>query len=153
MADLRALMEELGHAEVASYVQSGNVVFTARGSASAVAKALEGAISSSFGLDVRVLLRTKPQLSAVVKGNPFDADPKTLHVMFLEAAPRAAAVKAIDPEPFAPDEFVVKGKEIYLHLPNGMGRTKINNSFFERKLNMAGTGRNWKTVTTLLAMM
>jgi uncharacterized protein (DUF1697 family) len=73
--------------------------------------------------------------------------------MFLERAPAAAAVKAIDPALFRPDEFVVKGKEIYLHLPNGMGRTKINNTFFERRLGLAGTGRNWKTVTALLDML
>jgi uncharacterized protein (DUF1697 family) len=153
MAELRGLLGELGHTDVATYVQSGNVVFTGGGTAAAVASALEAAIAERFGLDVRVLLRTRAQLAAVVKGNPFHDDPKTLHVMFLEATPRAAAVKAIDPEPFRPDEFAVKGREIYLHLPNGMGRTKINNAFFERKLALAGTGRNWRTVTTLLDML
>ena len=94
-----------------------------------------------------MLLRTPAELAAVVKRNPFGAD---AYVTFLDDAPDRSSVAAIDPAPFAPDEFTVHGREVFVRCPNGYGRTKINNTFFERKLATKATTRNWKTVTTLL---
>jgi uncharacterized protein (DUF1697 family) len=154
MSDLRVLVEGLGHSDVETYIQSGNLVFASSGgTAATVAKGIEKAIRARFGFEVAVLLRTKAQLTAVVKGNPFPTDAPKVHVAFLTAAPKAAAVKTIDPAPFAPDEFTVKGKEIYLHLPNGMGRAKLNPAFFERKLGVTATARNWATVNKLITML
>jgi uncharacterized protein (DUF1697 family) len=155
MADLRALYEALGHEAITTYVQSGNVVSTSRvRSPAAVGRAAEQAIRHKLGLDVAVVVRTVPELTAVVAGNPFvgtPADPATLHVTFLaEAVPRAK-VDRIDGARFLPDEFAMTGRrEVYVHCPNGYGRTKINNTFFEKQLGVAATTRNWKTVRTLL---
>ena len=154
MPELRALFEDEGHGDVATYIQSGNVVFTARGGAAAVAAGLETAITKRFKLDVPVLLRTRAQLQAVLAHTPFPgAEPKTLHVAFLSAPPKPAAVKALDLEPYRPDELAVKGTEVYLHLPNGMGRTKLNTAFIERKLGVVATARTRATVATLVDLL
>jgi uncharacterized protein (DUF1697 family) len=81
-----------------------------------------------------------------MKRNPFGAD---AYVTFLDDAAPPAAARAIDPTPFAPDEFRVDGHEVFVRCPNGYGRTKINNTFFERKLSTRATTRNWNTVTLL----
>jgi uncharacterized protein (DUF1697 family) len=153
MADLRALYERRGHDEVTTYVQSGNVVSsTPARSARAVGDAIQRAIADELGRDVLVLVRTPAQLGRILAANPFvraRADPKSLHVTFLAAAPRKAAISALDETAFTPDEFRVHGHEVYVSCPNGYGRTKINNSWFERKLGVAATTRNWKTVMQL----
>ncbi len=154
MADLRALYERHGHDDVATYVQSGNVVSsTTTRRARSVETDIERAIADDLGLDVTVLVRTPAQLRRVVEANPFvrdGNDSKSLHVTFLATAPAKHAVGALDSHAFAPDEFRVHGQEVYVSCPNGYGRTKINNSWFERKLGVAATTRNWKTVTQLV---
>jgi len=152
MADLRALFVDLGCTDVSTYVQSGNVVFKSPKSAAQLVGAIERAISSAFGLDVTVLVRSKQELAKVVAGNPFAAraaEPAHLHVTFLAAAPAAARVRDLRARDFAPEELTVRGREVYLHCPNGYGRTKLNNAFLEKQLGVAGTTRNWRTVTTL----
>ena len=153
MADLRALYERHGHSDVTTYVQSGNVVSRAasRG-ALAVERAIGRAIADDLGLDVVVLVRTPAQLTTVLDANPFvdaGADPTALHVTFLAAAPAKAKVSALDGDAYSPDVFHVHGREAYLWCPDGYGRTKINNAWFERKLGVAATTRNWKTTTQL----
>ena len=158
MTDLRALYERLGHDDVVTYVQSGNVVSRAssRG-AGAVERAVRDAIATDLGLDVDVLVRTPKELRRVLDGNPFlrgrtRADPKTLHVTFLTTEPDASRVQPLDGRAFAPDEFRVVGREIYVWCPNGYGRTKINTMWFERKLKLPATTRNWATVTRLVEL-
>jgi len=158
MAELRALFEELGHDDVVTYVQSGNVVsrVTTR-SAAAVERSVSMAIGAAFGFEVDVLVRTPKQMQAVLDGNPFSGGsappaPKTLHVTFLATTPAAARVHELDGSAFAPDEFRVDGRTVYLSCPNGYGTTKITNAWFERKLQVPATTRNWNTVTTLLEL-
>jgi len=147
MAELRALFATLGHTNTRTYIQSGNVVFTAKAAQpERVRTAIEDAVGNEFGFEVGVLLRTPAELASVVKRNPFGAD---AYVTFLDVVAPAKAVTAIDPAPFRPDEFAVSGREVFVRCPNGYGRTKINNAFFERKLATRATTRNWKTVTTL----
>jgi uncharacterized protein (DUF1697 family) len=154
MADLRELFDELGATDVQTYVQSGNVVFaSSERSAAKLEHAVEKQIKKALGLDVRVLVRTAAQLAKVAKANPFlkaKKDEAALHVTFLKEKPAAAKVKAIDPEVGGADEFRVASREIYLHFPNGYGRTKLNNTFFEKKLAVPATTRNWRTVTKLV---
>lgn len=147
MSDLRTGFETLGHTEVRTYIQSGNVVFAAkRGTAARLQSAIEKSIATNFELDVTVLVRTRAELAAVLERNPFGTE---AYVTFLDAVPARARVAALDPAPYAPDEFTVHGREVFVRCPNGYGRTKINNAFFERKLAAKATTRNWKTVTTL----
>jgi uncharacterized protein (DUF1697 family) len=151
MADLRTLFLNLGAEDVRTYVQSGNVVFTSGAASSAeLTRAIEMRIRRDLGLSVTVLLRTKAQLAKIVAGNPFvksGKEPTKLHVTFLAEAPDR--LRELEAKHFEPDEFHVVRREIYLHCPNGYGRTKLNNAFFEKQLGVAATTRNWKTVTKL----
>jgi uncharacterized protein (DUF1697 family) len=152
MPAVRGLFEELGYGDVQTYLQSGNVVFTSSDGASAIVQRIERALARELGVRAAVVLRTKAELRRVVTGNPFaerQGDPKKLLVTFLRETPPRAAVAALDPQEHAPDEFHVARREVYLHCPNGYGRTKLSNAFFERKLGVPGTNRNWRTVTAL----
>jgi uncharacterized protein (DUF1697 family) len=156
MATLREAYESLGFADVQTYIQSGNVVFTTNErSATAVGKRIEAALARETKLDVRVLLRTAAEMQAVVERNPFRIsaeNAKTLHVTFLASRPPAARVKAIDRAKFAPDEFVLEGREIFGRYPNGYGRSKMTNVLFERALGIDATTRNWNSVCKLAAL-
>ena len=152
MPQLKELFEGLGHADVVTYIQSGNVVFRA---ASADARAIEERIANVFGLDVAVVLRTGAELSAAVAGNPFlvqGAETKPLYVVFLAREPSAEAVAELDPDRSPGDRFSVNGREVYLDLPNGGGRTKLNLDYLERRLKVKGTARNWNTVLRLVEL-
>jgi uncharacterized protein (DUF1697 family) len=150
MADLRSLLEDLGAEDVATYVQSGNVVFKSAEGAAGITKAIEREIKRRLGLDITVLLRTKAQLTKLVDANPFGkAEPKTLYVTFLAKTPPHQRVRSLDPDVGGSDEFRVSGREVYLRFPKGYGRSKLNNAFFEKQLGVRATTRNWRTVTTL----
>jgi uncharacterized protein (DUF1697 family) len=156
MADLRGLVEALGHRDVETYLQSGNVVFSARsGTPAAIGAAMERRIAKDLGLDVIVLVRTKTELAKIAADNPLAkrrVDIAHLYVTFLGERPAAAMVSALDPKRFLPDTFAVARREVYLCCPNGYGRTKLNNAFFERALATDATTRNWKTINALLGM-
>ena len=155
MAELRAALESLGLEDVVTYIQSGNVVFRGRGGVRALAAAIEGGIEEAFGIDVVVLLRTPAELRKVTAGNPFlraGADPAKLHVVFLSGKPAKEAAAGLDPDRSPPGEFELGGREVYLHLPTGFGRSKLTVDYFERTLGVAGTARNWRTVTKLLEL-
>ncbi|MDP9075614.1 MAG: DUF1697 domain-containing protein [Actinomycetota bacterium] len=160
MTDLTDLFVALGHTDVSTYIQSGNVVFRAAvvadsAAAGYLAARIEAGIASDLGLAVSVILRTGPDLVKVVEANPFigtGAEVAKLHVTFLADAPDQARVAQVDPSGFEPDRFAVVGREVYLHCPTGYGRTKLNNAFWERRLRVPATTRNWNTVTTLVRM-
>ena len=156
MPVLRAMFEALGHSAVATYIQSGNVVFTSRfDQDSDLADAIEARISADLGMEVAVILRSAAQLADVVTANPFPApgaDPARVYVTFLADAPDPAAVDGFEDNGAGDDEFVVRGREVYLRCPGGYGRTRLNNGLWERRLRTPATTRNWKTVTTLADM-
>jgi uncharacterized protein (DUF1697 family) len=157
MAELRTLFADLGHGEVVSYLQSGNVVFEpAAGSGQEVTARLEQRIAATFGVEVRVLLRTAAHLGAVLSGSPYlsrEGDPTKLHVTFLEQKPSPERAGRLDIPRGETATLTLAGREVYLHCPDGYGRTKLNNSFIERRLGVAATTRNWKTVIALHAMV
>jgi uncharacterized protein (DUF1697 family) len=149
MADLRDVFGAIGAEDVTTYVQSGNVVFRSpTRSAAKLERAIEERIKADLGLEVAVLVRTAPQLGALVAGNPFD-DPATVHVTFLAQKPAAARVRRLDPARSPGDDFRVAGREVYLNCPNGYGPSKFSNAYFEKQLGVAATTRNWRTVTKL----
>jgi uncharacterized protein (DUF1697 family) len=149
MAELRQELTDLGLEGVVTYIQSGNVVF--RTTKKDAATAIEKRIKAKYGLNVTVILRTLPELRRIAKGNPFPkADTSKLHVVFLAAKPKAGA--KLDPDRSPDDEFAVKGREVYLHLPNGAGRTKLTLDYLERSLGVAGTQRNWNTLLKLIEL-
>jgi uncharacterized protein (DUF1697 family) len=157
MTDLRALVTSLGFDDVATYLQSGNVVFTGSGSTTAVAGAIEDRIGSELRLEVPVIVRSKRQLEAIVQGSPYadlDVDPKTRHVTFLATRPQPRAVKELEAlaDRFGTDQLVVTGSDVFLYCPGGYGQTKLNNTYLERRLGVTATTRNWRTVTALAEM-
>jgi len=157
MPALKALYESLGFTHVVTYVQSGNVVFDSdEGDAARTAHAIEEGIAQTLGLSLPVILRDESCLRRVIANHPFaarsGADPTRLHVTFLSAAPSDAALDRLVVPTGCTDEFAMEDKEIYLFCPNGYGVTKLSNNFFEKKLGLAATTRNWKTVHALLEL-
>ncbi len=155
MADLRALHERLGHRDVATYIQSGNVVFDAETDAATLTAALEGAIAETFGFDVPVVVRTIDEVRAVASANPYPgggADPKQVATAFLAAGPAPDRIDGFDPDAHAPDVCVLSGREVHLHCPSGFGRTKLTTTYLERQLGVAATVRNWRTVGALVEL-
>ncbi|MEX2251793.1 MAG: DUF1697 domain-containing protein [Acidimicrobiia bacterium] len=157
MAELRSILSNLGFDGVRTYLQSGNVVFDpGQRRLQDLPSALETAIADEFGLKIRVIVRSRDELSAVAAAHPFlteDSDHSRLHVVFLEGLPDAGKVAGLDPDRSPSDRFEVSGQEAYLSYPNGQGRSKLGLDYFERVLGMAGTVRNWNTVTKLLEMV
>ena len=155
MTRLRELFEAAGAEDVSTYVQSGNVVFRSTAPAGELEERIAARIKQDLELDVTVLVRSRKQIAKTVSGNPFatrNADPKALHVTFLAAKPPAARVRVLGPSPSPPDDFRVVGRDVYLSCPNGYGRSKLSNAYFEKGLGVAATTRNWRTVTTLAEM-
>ncbi len=156
MAELARIFDELGCSEVRTYIQSGNVVYLAEAALAARVPALvAAALEAQRGFAVPVVGRSAAELAAVAAGNPFlaeGADPATLHVAFLAAAPRAAAIAALDPDRSPPDRFHLVGRELYLCLPNGVARSKLTNDYLDRTLGTTSTIRNWKTVLALVEL-
>jgi uncharacterized protein (DUF1697 family) len=156
MAELRTLFETLGHANVVTYIQSGNVVFTSAAKPAKIAADITGAIAGEFGLTVPVIVRSRTELRRVLTSNPYldtGVGPSKLHVTFLADRPTKAAIATLDPDRSPPDEFAVVGREIFMLLANGMGRTKLTIDWFERGLGTRGTARNWNTVNKLVDLM
>jgi uncharacterized protein (DUF1697 family) len=157
MSELRGLLEALGCGVVQTYIQSGNAVLTATEAlASRLPESLGEAMTERFGFRVPVVVRAGPDLERIVAANPFLAtgvEPRQLHVGFLADAPDAAAIARIDHDRSPPDRLVVRGREVFLHLPNGVGRTKLSNAYLERALGTTSTVRNWRTVLALVELV
>ena len=156
MTDFAQVLGAAGATEVRTYIQSGNAVFSASpGVVKALAQRVEKLIAERFSLRVPVVVRSAGDLAKVVSGNPFlkaGAAPETLHVCFLADAPDRGCVSALDPRRSPGDAFSVCEREVYLHLPNGVARTKLTNAHLDSKLGTTGTLRNWRTVLKLCEM-
>lgn len=152
MAALRSVCESIGCTDVATYIQSGNVVLTSPLDAEKLRTTLASAIADQLGVAPAVLIRTPEQVAAVLDGNPFPAaDPAHLHVLFLADAPDKKLVSSLSDVDNPPEELAVRGAEVYFHLPNGLGRAKLP-ELYGRRVKIPGTMRNWRTVTTLREM-
>jgi uncharacterized protein (DUF1697 family) len=154
MDALRNCYESMGFREVRTYIQSGNVVFEHRNSeASDLTRKIERQIKDNFGFDVVVIIRTKEEIQAVIENNPFGAlDATKVHVTFLSLPPASIPTTEIDAARGKGERLSISGNEVYLFCPNGYGKTKLSNSFFERKLEVSATTRNWRTVNALFAL-
>ena len=149
MPALREIVESLGHTEVETYLQSGNVVFTQRGRGDP-GPALSAAIEDATGLDVAVVTRTGAELVRVVEANPYPVgDPTKVVVGFLEYAVELGDLELGDLSGYLPDELTVTGREVYVSVPNGQGRSKLMEALTKRSLSTTVTVRNWRTVEAL----
>jgi uncharacterized protein (DUF1697 family) len=163
MAELRAIVQALGHAEVSTYIQTGNVLFTpASGDPCALARDLEQAISNALGIRPPVIVITRKELGQVVSGTPFPDEQvqQRVHVVFLPAAPGPGAADAVAEAERAAaaggsrDRAVLTGRTLYLHTPDGFGRSGLVRALLlNRRSPVAdGTARNFATVTKLLEL-
>jgi len=149
MADLKKVLEGAGATKVATYIRSGNVVFD--GPTSLNAKVLERAIEKHFKLNVAVAVRSKAQMQALAKANPYP-DTDFVHVAFLFGKPKKTNLDRIDADDFAPEAFTVKAEDMFVYLPNGVGTSKFL-PYIGRRIGVEMTVRNWRTVTKLCEML
>jgi uncharacterized protein (DUF1697 family) len=162
MADLRRLTEELGHTEVATYIQSGNVVFTSSDTDCAgLADALEQGIARTLAVQPVVVVLSRADLAQVIADNPFpdEANPKCLHAVFRRQNLTSDAIVAIAGAQQRArakggrDEAVAVGRALFLHTPDGLGRSELAAQLGRSSVQADGTARNWATVTRLMAML
>ncbi|MEU1585533.1 DUF1697 domain-containing protein [Micromonospora sp. NPDC005710] len=157
MADLRRIVSDLGHEDVTTYLQSGNVAFSSSvRDAEALAAGIGRALTDELALTVPVLVRSGRELAAVAGGNPYadrEDDPTRLLVAFLATAPKTSLVDALAVPGAENVSFTVTGREVFLHyVDGGYGRSKFTNAYLEKKLGVAATSRNWKSVRALAEM-
>ena len=156
MKELVAILDSLGCQNVRTYIQSGNAVFQ-RGvsDTSRLAIDITAAIAKHRGFAPRVLVFTSQQLANAVHANPFPdakADPKSLHLFFLDGKPTETKLKLVEELRTKTEFCALNGRVLYLHAPDGIGRSKLAANI-ERKLAVAATGRNWRTVCKLLEIV
>lgn len=151
MAELKKLYESLGFKSVSTYIQSGNVVFQYPDTnTTKLTGRIEAKIKQYFKFDVSVLIRTKNEFQAVIENNPFrNKDSHKLHVTFMSDISSRIQTDEINKLKEKSEGFSIHDKQIYLFCPNGYGKSKLSNTFFERKFKVTATTRNWKTVSTL----
>lgn len=157
MADLRRLHESLGHRDVATLLQSGNVVFESEGAGrAALTRAIEAAYARELGIETEVMLRDAAEIAAIVEGCPLALGPERearfLHAVMLTAPPERAALErrmAWD----GPEEIAAGGDTLHVYYANGVGRSKLTTAVLERTLGVRATGRNWNTMIKLRALV
>jgi uncharacterized protein (DUF1697 family) len=156
MTDLTDLYRSLGFNDAETYIQSGNVIFSSDGktNSSADSVKIEKGILERFGYKVPVMIRTLPEMEDLFTSNPFlnevGFDPAKMAAIFLHEKPSDAGLQKVITVDYPPDKFKIVGKEIFIYCPNGFGKTKLYTNFFEKKMDVTGTARNWKTITTIL---
>ena len=151
MAQLRDIASAAGFGDARTYIQSGNLVASTDLDPDAAAEKLTSAIRASTGLEVPTIVRTAQQWIDLFAANPFPdvADPGTrVHVVFLPTS-ASDEIETFDASRFAPETMAVVGSELYLHLPDGMGRSKLVLAVNRLPEVAAGTARNWRTVQKL----
>ncbi len=156
MMDLKILYEELNFKQVTTYIQSGNVIFKNE-NANDLSKRIEQKIFEKYNFNVPVVIRTSDEIQNIIVENPFlrekDIDSSKLYFIFLAEKPAQEDIDKIKKKDYAPDTFYISGKEIYLYCANGYSKTILNNNFFENKLKVIATTRNWRTTNELASII
>lgn len=157
MADLRAQLQALPIQNIQTYIQSGNIVFEGASTANSdLANQIEQNIKQNYGFEVPVLIKSPEDLKNTLENNPFlkdsNKDIKRFYVTFLAEAPAPDLVEKLKEVDYSPEEYVILNDSIYFYSPQGYGRAKMNNNFFEKKLKVSATTRNWRTIHKLLEM-
>lgn len=157
MAELKSALEDLGFKGVKTYIQSGNVVFDyGLIDTKELVDIIEKKIDEVFGLGVNTIVRSDVELESIINSNPFikeeNIEMDKLHVTFLREVPEFTISSGLEIKKEEGEKFLIISKEVYLYLPNGYGRTKLNNTMFEKKLKTSATTRNWNTINKLLQL-
>ena len=157
MEALKTALEAIGFTNVITYIQSGNVfVETEEESSFGVGFKIKQEIFKTFGHEVPVIVIGKNDLELCFKNNPFlkqkDVDSKKLYVAFISKELSSSAINELKISQFKPDEAVIDGNRIFIKYDIGAGKTRLDQKYIEKKLNVTATIRNWNTVTKLLEM-
>jgi uncharacterized protein (DUF1697 family) len=158
MGDLSSLYIGLGYPDALTYIQSGNVIFSSEIIADEreIALKIEKAILEKFNYVIPVMIRTTEELRNLFSVNPYLSEekfePSKMAVIFLHEKVTEEQIQKVKGIDYPPDKFKIVGKEIFIFCPNGFGRTKLYTNFFEKKMGVTGTARNWKTITTMLEL-
>ena len=162
MTDLRDVAAALGHTEVATYIQSGNIVFTsAESDVASLADDLEREVAVRLGVRPAVVVVSRPELAKVIGDNPFpdETNPRYLHAVFRQDEIDKSDIRAVAHavqrarEAGSRDDATVVGRTLYLRTPDGLGRSELAAQLARSKVQSAGTARNWATVTKLMTML
>ncbi|MAB58669.1 MAG: hypothetical protein CL524_14150 [Aequorivita sp.] len=152
MADLKILFEELGFADVVTYIQSGNVVFASKSKNGLTEKISKG-IQKSFGFEVPVLVKTVSEIEGILAACPFSEEKKKAsYFILLNEPPVKNMVEKVSQETYPDEEFNITDNCVYLFASKGYGVAKCNNNFFEKKLGVAATTRNYRTLAKLIEL-
>lgn len=157
MDALKTLLENAGFQNVRTYIQSGNVfVDSEEVNGASVGFKIKQEIFKELGLEVPVVVIGKEDLEACLKNNPYlkenDCDTKKLYVAFISKELSSGALNDLKISQFKPDEAAIDKSRIYIKYAIGAGKTRLDQKYIEKKLNVVATIRNWNTVTTLLEM-
>jgi uncharacterized protein (DUF1697 family) len=158
MDDLKDLFEKMDFEEVKTYIQSGNIIFRTGNTFTdaGLAQRIQQTVIGRYNFFVPVFVRSREEMMEIVSDNPFlkekEINPEWLHVTFLSDSPRQSDREAISTYDFSPDRFYLVRNQAYLYCPQGYGNTKISNLFFENRLKVNATTRNWKTVLKLVEL-
>lgn len=158
MTELAVLYKKIGFNDAETFIQSGNVIFSnsANLPLDQITAKIEDGISKQFGYDIPALVRTSNNLKEIISANPYAGeesfDTTKLAVIFLYKVPDESQIQKIRGVDYPPDKFMIKGKEIYIYCPNGFGKTKLYTNFFENRMKVTGTARNWNTLNTIFEL-
>ena len=153
MAEFRELLASLGATDVRTYIASGNAVCSVAGDAAAFDREVERGIEARFGYFREVMSRLPGEVSAALAGHPFSVvDPTRSYISFLSGEPTAAAIEDARELPTGADEWSVVGRELHLRYENGAGRPDLNVDALGRRLGVAMTARNLRTVHALVTL-
>ncbi len=155
MADLKICLEALGLSDITTYIQSGNIVFQSSAlDCGMLQRQIQKGIQDRYGFEVLVLVLTISELQSIDQQNPFivqeDTDTKALHYTIVSEAPDASVLETLHAYEKNSESFIAIRNVLYLRLPDGYGRTKLNTTFFERHLGCSATTRNHNTIRKLI---
>jgi uncharacterized protein (DUF1697 family) len=158
MNDLSGLFVSLGFNDVRTYIQSGNVIFSDQSGKSntELAAIIEMAILKKFNFTIPAMIRNIDDLKNILRNNPFSNEenfnPGRMSAILLHKETTQNQVDMVRNVDYPPDKFKVLGREIFVYCPNGFGKTKLYTNFFEKKMGVTGTARNWNTINAILQM-
>ncbi len=155
MEALRALLVEIGCCDVATYIQSGNVVLKSEEAGDVLARKMANTIRQRFGFEAHVLVMTEDRFLKIANANPYfndDVDSRHVHVCFMARTPINPDLGRMRDKQSDTEHFTLTEDALYLKAPDGIGRSKLA-SAVERLLGVPATGRNWKTVCAIAAML
>lgn len=157
MADLKIHFESIGFSNIKTYIQSGNIIFCSNiNNTSKIKESIEKKILDVYNFSVPVMVLTKSKIEKTIIDNPFNTnkiDLSKLAITFLDAIPKNKSIENIEKFQDKNEEFIISDNVIYFYCPIGFGKTKLTNNFFEKKLKVTATSRNWKTTNKLLEMI